>query len=43
MEEATKQFALIREGYISYFGKVCEILAAIGYPDIDGAAFWPNR
>ncbi|QFH40439.1 recombinase family protein [Klebsiella pneumoniae] len=43
MEEATKQFALIREGYISYFDKICKILAAIGYPNIDGSAFWPNR
>lgn len=43
MDNTFQAFDKMRKNYQLYFDKTCQILTAIGYPEIDGAAFWPNR
>ncbi|UAN64747.1 recombinase family protein [Serratia sp. JSRIV006] len=33
----------IRDAYTGYYETVKEMLSVIGYPEIDGSLFWPNR
>ncbi|WP_034458621.1 recombinase family protein [Buttiauxella noackiae] len=41
--ETMEHFHSLKSTYHQYFDKVNQILMAVGYPAIDGSAFWPNR
>ncbi|HGH5996673.1 TPA: recombinase family protein [Morganella morganii] len=43
IKEANRQLNIMLESYHVIFVKACQMLALVGYPEIDGTAFWPNR
>jgi hypothetical protein len=41
--DTVKNLQNLKGAYHQYYENVNQILMAVGYPEIDGSAFWPNR
>ncbi|MFJ5438109.1 recombinase family protein [Pectobacterium brasiliense] len=41
--EAANLYGKVVDTYKTYYETVKDMMAVVGYPEIDGAAFWPNR